>query len=79
MTGYESFKNYTIVSCGTLRKELNHLKDTGFLDVDKILFTAPGLHENQRELERQLVGQLRNARKHSKKIQGYRQKIVLIC
>ncbi len=68
MTGYESFKNYTIVSCGTLRKELNHLKDTGFLDVDKILFTAPGLHENQRELERQLVGQLRNARKHSKKI-----------
>lgn len=62
------FKGYTIVSCGTLRGELNYLKHIHSLDADKILFTAPGLHENQRELERQLIRQLRNAKKYSKKI-----------
>ena len=49
-----SFKGYTIVSCGTLRRELNYLRDTGFLDADKILYTAPGLHERQTELETNL-------------------------
>ncbi len=63
-----SFKDYTIVSCGTLRRELNYLRDTGFLDADKILYTAPGLHERQAELEKQLVRQLSNAKKHSQKI-----------
>lgn len=63
-----SFNGYSIVSCGTLRGELNYLKETGFLDADKILFTAPGLHENQRELEKQLVKQLNNAKKYSRKI-----------
>ena len=62
------FKGYAIVSCGTLRGELDYLEDTGFLDADKILFTAPGLHENQRELERQLARQLANAKKYSKRI-----------
>lgn len=67
MVRHTSFKGYTIVSCGTLRRELNYLKDTGFLDVDKILFTAPGLHERQTELERQLTRQLKNAEKYSKR------------
>ncbi len=61
------FKGYTIVSCGTLRRELGYLKDTNFLDADKILFTAPGLHERQAELEKQLVRQLVNAKKYSQK------------
>jgi len=55
MANQTSFKGYAIVSCGTLRKELNYLKDTNFLNADKILFTAPGLHEKQTELEKQLV------------------------
>jgi len=63
-----SFKGYTVVSCGTLRRELNYLRDTGFLDADKILYTTPGLHERQTELERQLIRQLLNAKKYSKKI-----------
>ncbi len=67
MANQTSFKGYTIVSCGTLRRELNYLKDTGFLDADKILFTAPGLHEKQRELERQLIRQLINAKKYSRR------------
>ncbi|MCD6575229.1 DUF1638 domain-containing protein [Candidatus Aerophobetes bacterium] len=68
MENYLSFKGYSIVSCGTLRRELNYLRNTGFLDADRILYTAPGLHERQTELERQLVRQLLNARKYSQKI-----------
>ena len=68
MSNHTSFKGYTIVSCGTMREELNYLKDTGFLDTDKILFTAPGLHERQTELERQLTRQLTNAKKYSKRM-----------
>jgi len=67
MANRPSFKGYTIVSCGTLRRELGYLKDTNFLDADKILFTAPGLHERQTELEKQFVRQLVNAKKYSQK------------
>ena len=64
-----SFKGYTIVSCGTLRGEIEYLKEEGFFkDIEKILYTAPGLHEKQRELEKQLVRQLTNAKKYSDKI-----------
>jgi hypothetical protein len=40
-----SFRDYAIVACGTLNMELNHLKDSGFLDARKILYTKPGRHE----------------------------------
>ena len=63
-----SFKGFTIVACGTLRRELYFLRDSGFLDADKILFTTPGLHEHLDELERQLKKQLETAKKYSKKI-----------
>jgi hypothetical protein len=68
MQNHLSFKGYSIVSCGTLRGELNSLRDSGFLDVERILFTAPGLHEKQRELEKQLLRQLNNAKKYSQKV-----------
>ncbi len=68
MANQTSFKGYAIVVCGTLRRELNYLKDTNFLDADKVLFTAPGLHEKQTELEKQLIRQLMNAKKYSQKI-----------
>ncbi len=64
----QSFKGHTIISCGVLSPELNHLKTAGFLDADKILYTRPGLHEVSDELERQLKRQLDNAKKYSAKI-----------
>ena len=63
-----SFQDYAIVACGTLNLELNFLKDTGFLDAKKILYTTPGRHEIPRELESQLIKQIGNARKYSSKI-----------
>jgi len=60
-----SFKGYTIVSCGILHRELNYLRSIGFLDADKILYTAPGLHANRDELKSQLTKQLENAKKYS--------------
>ena len=35
------FKDYVIVSCGTLSPELNYLKKSKFLDAKKILYTKP--------------------------------------
>lgn len=63
-----SFKGTSIVSCGILKSELEYLKNTHFLDADKILFTAPGLHEKQTELERQLSRQLEKARTYSQEV-----------
>jgi len=57
-----SFSDISIVSCGTMSLELNHLKKTGFLNARQILYTAPGLHENPRELERQLLKQIAKAK-----------------
>ena len=62
------FKGHTIISCGTLRRELDYLSKTNFLNADKILYTAPGLHENHSELEKQLKRQLEQAEKISPKI-----------
>jgi len=63
-----SFQDYAIVACGTLNMEMNHLRDTGFLDADKILYTKPGRHEDPRELESQLIRQIVNARNYASKI-----------
>jgi SAM-dependent methyltransferase len=63
-----SFEGYCLVSCGTLSPELNHLRNSGFLDADKILYTRPGLHENPREFEKHLRRQLHHARQYSAKV-----------
>ena len=68
MSNHVLFKGYAIVSCGTLRPELNYLKDSGFLSADKIFYTTPGLHENIHELEKQLIRQLNHADQYSNKI-----------
>lgn len=64
----KSFKNYAIVSCGTLAPELNYLKKSGFLDADKIFYTKPGRHEVLLELESQLIDKINLARKYSENI-----------
>jgi len=56
-----SFRGCSIVSCGTLRQELEALRQSGFLDADRILYCAPGLHEWPWELEKQLPRQLSRA------------------
>lgn len=63
-----TFSDIAIVACGTLSLELNRLKKEGFLDTDHILYTAPGLHEDIRELERQLLEQIKRAQKSVDKI-----------
>jgi hypothetical protein len=57
-----SFSDIAIVSCGTLSPELNYLKETRFLDARQVLYTTPGLHEDPRELERQLVERIGKAK-----------------
>jgi hypothetical protein len=57
-----SFADMAIVSCGTLRMELNRLQEEGFLDTEHIFFTTPGLHEDIHELERQLVDRIHKAK-----------------
>jgi len=68
VSGSNSFKDCSIVSCGILRPELTFLQESGFLDADKIIYTTPGLHENPRDLKRQLMEQLEQAKKYSKNI-----------
>jgi len=57
-----SFSDIAVVSCGTLSMELNQLKKEGFLDTNHLFFTTPGLHEDPRELERQLLQQINKAK-----------------
>jgi hypothetical protein len=63
-----SFSDIAIVSCGTLSLELNHLKKEGFLDTDHLFFTTPGLHEDVRELERQLIEKINKAKEKADKV-----------
>jgi len=56
-----SFKGFAVVSCGTLRMELESLRQSGFLDADAILYCVPGLHEWPWEFEKQLPRQLSRA------------------
>jgi hypothetical protein len=63
-----SFSDIAVVSCGTLSIELNHLKKVGFLDTHHLFFTTPGLHEDVRELERQLVQRINKAKEKTDKV-----------
>ena len=63
-----SFSDIAVVSCGTLSMELNHLKKEGFLDTNHLLFTTPGLHENVRELEHQLIERINKAKEKADKV-----------
>jgi hypothetical protein len=60
-----SFEHCTVVACGTLSLELNHLKKSGFLNARRIEYTKPGRHEVPRELEQQLVDRIAKAKSYS--------------
>ena len=66
--GAITFSDIAIVSCGTLNLELNYLKKEGFLDTDHLFFTTPGLHEDIRELERQLIQRINKAKEKADKV-----------
>ena len=51
-----------------MRLELERLQHEGFLDADRILYTAAGLHEWPWKVEKQLPRQLRSAQQVSEKI-----------
>jgi hypothetical protein len=63
-----TFSDIAIVSCGTLSLELNYLKEQGFLDTNHLFYTTPGLHEDPRELERQLIDRIEKAKKEADKV-----------
>jgi hypothetical protein len=63
-----SFADIAVVACGTLSMELRSLRDTGFLDTDHLLFTTPGLHQDPRELERQLIQRIGQAKEKADKV-----------
>lgn len=63
-----SFANIAIVSCGTLSMELHYLREAGFLNTNHLMFTTPGLHEDPRELERQLVQGINHAKGKADKV-----------
>jgi hypothetical protein len=64
----KTFADISIVSCGTLSLELDHLAGQGVLDARQILYTPPGLHQDIPELERQLVRQIGKARSKTDKV-----------
>jgi hypothetical protein len=63
-----SFKDYAVVSCGTLAPELNYLRNHGFLDARQIVYTTPGRHEVLKELESQLIQKINIAKQNCQKI-----------
>lgn len=63
-----SFRGHSIVCCGTLHPEMRALQRSGFLDAERILFTAPGLHESPPDLAQQLARQLGRAREISERV-----------
>ena len=68
MSKKADFKEYSVIACGTLSAELNVLAKEGFLNADKVLYTAPGLHETPWKFERQLKKQFDNTKKYTRKI-----------
>jgi hypothetical protein len=60
------FADISIVSCGTMSLELDHLRKAGFLDCSQILYTAPGLHQDIPALEHQLIRQIHKAKQKNR-------------
>lgn len=58
----------TIISCGTLREDVDELVAEGLLEGVKVVFTEPCLKERPKELERQLKEEIGKAGKEHGKI-----------
>ena len=60
--------NITIISCGTMREDLEKLLQDGVLEDVSLVFTERCLKERPWELEKQLVGEIENAKGNGGKI-----------
>ncbi len=58
----------TIISCGTLREDLETLRDEGALEGVRLVFTERCLKERPRELAKQLTAELEGARREGGKV-----------
>ncbi len=58
---YRTSRDYCIISCGMLYPEIAHLRNIGFLNPSRLLFTPPGLHALPDKLERHLLRRLAQA------------------
>jgi len=63
-----SLDGCSIVACGTLRREMRQLAELDFVDGERMFFTAPGLHEWPKQLEKQLIRQAAKARAVSERV-----------
>ena len=68
MTEKISFEDTCIVSCGTMKLEIDVLQEEGFLNVDRVFFAAPGLHEWPWKLAKQLSRLLKKANEYTRNI-----------
>ncbi len=68
MSEHGSFKGYSIVSCGTMRQEIERLRGSGFLDPDRVFYASPGLHEWPWEYEKQVTRRLQEAQEVSERV-----------
>ena len=68
MADKESFKGTTIVTCSVMKKELERLREQGFLDADDVLFTTAGHHENPRGMEEELPEKLKAAAENGNRV-----------
>jgi hypothetical protein len=64
----QSFSDTAIIACGTMSLELNALKQEGFLDTQHLLYTTPGLHQDIKELEKQLIQRIQKAKQVVNKV-----------
>ncbi len=63
-----SFADIAVVACGTMSLELRALRQSGFLDTEHLIFTAPGLHQLPGKLEQQLVERIGQAKQSVDKV-----------
>jgi hypothetical protein len=59
---YPTSRDRCIISCGMLYPEIAHLRETGYLNPRRILFTPPGLHALPDKLEEHLLRRLAQVR-----------------
>jgi hypothetical protein len=62
------FDETAIVACGTVRMELNVLREQGRLKPRKMLYTRPGRHDDPKDLEIRLVRRVRQAKTYADRV-----------
>lgn len=61
MNDNESFRDTAIVTCAVMKKELEKLREEGFLDAGTIVYTTAGNHDKPLDMERELPEKIADA------------------